>query len=201
MIAASDNVSTALVLRTMGLDVMRSELAGVGLKHTRLIIPARPDAGPRGQGISTARELGTLLEGIARRTLATPAACDAMAAHLDCQLYGDQIARLLPHNLYAGDRDITSRLRVANKTGFTRGVRADAGIVSIDGTPTFVIVTLAADHPDHGYYPDHPANLMNAIAARLAVAHWQGEGALAALATAHAPLPPLPGTHAVAPVC
>ncbi len=178
MIALSDNVATVVVLKAIGVERMNVELQRLHCPNTKLIFPAQTVAGERGRGTCTARELVSLLTGIARHTIASEAACTEMLQHLRCQQYGDQIARYLPFNLYAIDQPQAdtarshAHLRVLNKTGFAPGVRADAGILVLNGEPAVIMSTLTADHADTGYYPDHPGNLMNGIAARLVLEHW-----------------------------
>ena len=205
MIALSDNVATVVVLKAIGIGRMNLALQRLHCPNTQLIFPAQTLAGERGRGTCTARELVSLLAGIARNTVASEAACTEMLQHLSCQQYGDQIARYLPFNLYAIDipqadsANPRARLRVLNKTGFAHGVRADAGILVLDGEPAVVISTLTADHADTGYYPDHPGNLMNGIAARLVLEHWYGDE-LMHMSGPDAPLVALPSAAALSVV-
>jgi beta-lactamase class A len=174
MIGVSDNVATAEVLRTVGIGRMNRLMASLGYPHFQLIFPPRQEEGPLGQGTATAREVTALLVRISRGDLVSGTASAEMRRHLAGQQYNDQVARYLPFNLYGDDRGESQPVRVLNKTGFSVGVRADAGIVEV-GESGFAVATFAWAANDRGFYPEHPGNLLNGTVARLVFERWYGD--------------------------
>ena len=129
MISLSDNIATNLLIGRVGTADVDARLDAYGLKNTRLFRPTfrdgRADVLPElerefGLGMTTPREMATLMARIAEGEAVNPAASAAMLATLRRQQDRAMIPRLL------GD-DEEKR---PGPTGRKGHVRADAAIVT-----------------------------------------------------------------------
>jgi beta-lactamase class A len=135
MIVVSDNTATNMILERFTADAVNVELDKLGLPKTRSLRKVRGDGNdlkppsgwsaagrlPENQGfgigVSTPREMVTLLEKIDRGDVVSPAAAKEMIEILKRQQYRDGIARHL------------GEIPVASKSGALDSLRSDVGIV------------------------------------------------------------------------
>lgn len=120
MIALSDNSATNLLLRRFGLERLNREFAAMGLERSRLerlLFDAESSA--RGlENRVTPREMGRLLEAIARRRFVSEAVSEEIESVLRCQQIKHKIPGYLPKTV-----------AVAHKTGEDAGITNDVGLV------------------------------------------------------------------------
>ena len=150
MIIVSDNTATEVLYRMVGgPDVVNRRMDALGLEKTRaMTIPSKWFAALRGApsseqfyrdaknpfGLSTAREMGRLLEMMERGTLVDKPSSDLMLQIMRGQLYRTRIPRYV--NGY----------RIPHKTGdFLPFVGDDVGVLEADGR-TIVISIYTGQH-------------------------------------------------------
>jgi len=180
MIVLSDNTATNLVLDRLG-DTHEARLRNVneflvkrGLHNTRILnrlysVATKqnsPEGLRYGIGVSTPEDMVTLLEGLYRKTLDSPASCDQMLEILKQQFYGDMIPRFLP----VAD---CKYLQVAHKTGGIQETKADVGLILSDRAD-IAIAIFVDKHPDHVEGDENLATLLAARVARSAWNHFTG---------------------------
>jgi beta-lactamase class A len=177
MIVVSDNTATNMLLERVGVAAVNKRLAAYGLKDTRLFRPTfgkKAEVDPElerefGLGMSTPREMAALMEMIATGRAVNADASAQMRAILEAQ----QDDRMLPRHLPFGTREII----VGNKTGTdeeklpdasgARGhVRADVGIVRVDGA-AYVVAIFARRVKDQSWMADNAALVTGAEISRL----------------------------------
>jgi len=108
-------------------------------------------------GDINAREIGRMLEGIERETIASPASCRVMRMFLRRQLAG---SRRLPHFV-----DVP----VAHKTGDSGNIANDVGIIYARSGPIVIAVLVNGVVGSYGEAEDRIGRI-----AQLAVAHFDG---------------------------
>lgn len=125
MITVSDNTATMVVRDWLGTMAVNRELASLGLSHTMILGNAPPEETEVqalrrqfGMGVSTPREMTTLLTMILEGRAASPGACDRMARILSHQYWDDYLGAGLP-----------IEVKVASKSGAIGRSRSDAAIV------------------------------------------------------------------------
>jgi beta-lactamase class A len=150
MIIVSDNTATDVLYRMVGgPEAVTRRMEALGLKATRAPAPARAwfealRAAPTAEqfhreakhpfGLSTAREMGALLEKMERGTLVDKAGSDLMLDIMRRQLYRTRIPRFL------------SGWRVPHKTGdFLPYIADDVGVLEAPGR-TVVLSVFTANH-------------------------------------------------------
>jgi beta-lactamase class A len=175
MIALSDNTSTAVLVRLLGLERMLASARAWGMTETTATFSGTM----REYATSTPRDIVRLLALIAEDRIISPAACAAMRDILVTQQYHDQIARYLPFNPY--DRtgyDHPGPVIVRSKSGFAgkMGVRVDAGIVELPGDVRYVLCLMTEGSRDHLYRPDHDGTILNGRLSRLVFDAWWPPG-------------------------
>jgi hypothetical protein len=126
---------------------------------------------------STPRDLVHLLTRIATDNLISREACAGIRDILLKQQYHDQIGRYLPFAQYLRDNEPKhGSVVVRSKSGFMTdphgAVRVDAGIVEVDGGPTYVLCVMNEHNPDIGYGPEHPGAVLNGRISRLIYNAW-----------------------------
>lgn len=131
MIVVSDNVATGMLVRLLGKDRINRSFADWVLPATSLVSDEVSEV-PRRYAVSSARDLGRLMESVATDGFISPVACAAMRDHLSRQRQRKQIPRFLPG---------PPRVIVMNKPGVDVEVRTDVAIVSAPEV-TFVLATL-----------------------------------------------------------
>ena len=177
MIVVSDNTATNLLLERVGVASVNARLAAFGLKDTRLFRPTfgkKADVDPElerefGLGMSTPREMATLLEMIARGRAVNAGASAEMRAILEAQ----QDDRMLPRRLPFGAREIvignktgTDEEKLPDASGVRGHVRADVGIVRSEAT-TYVVAIFARRVKDRSWMADNAALLAGAEISRI----------------------------------
>jgi hypothetical protein len=127
--------------------------------------------GARGHvAVAAPRDLVALLSGLQAQTIVSPEACREMIGMLARQQYLDQVPRLFDRDQLDGEYRLEGRFRVANKTGMVDGVRADAGLVWLDGRPvSYAVMTETSG--DGGRDLDAEAQLVCAEAGWILVSH------------------------------
>jgi beta-lactamase class D len=144
MIVVSDNTATNLVLGRVPADFVNAELDKLGLTRTRALRKVLGSGGPAGVsregsreefrrfglGVSTPREMITLIEKLARREVVSPDASREMLAVLGRQQYKDGIGRRLPYT------------DVASKSGSLDRLRSDVGLVQSAGGRVAIAITV-----------------------------------------------------------
>ena len=162
MIAFSDNTATNLVVDQIGLPATTELMQKLNCPQTRLHAKVfkpettlAPDRSQQfGLGSTTAAEMVHLLELLHRRELVSPAASDAMLAHLrTCE---DK--EKFPADLPAG-------IKVAHKTGSVAAVRTAAGLIDTP-TGTIALCVLTSQNKDQRWVPENAGNVLCANIAR-----------------------------------
>jgi beta-lactamase class A len=174
MIVLSDNTATNMVLDRFTADSVNAYLDRIGMKTTRSMRKIRGDGSqlkdasgysaagklPENQkygiGVSTPRDMVTILEKLERGEIVSPEASkDILAILRRCQ---DS----------AGIRRRMGDLRVANKTGALDALRSDVGIVYSPGGRIAMAITVEGI-PKPDWTPDNPGLLMIADLAKILV--------------------------------
>jgi beta-lactamase class A len=180
MIVLSDNTATNLVLDRMGtthdsrLALVNQFLVSQGLKNTRLLNRLyswntkknSPEGIRYGIGVSTPEDMVTLLTALYRKTLASPASCEAMLEILKGQFYDDMI----PHYLPGSE---CTYLDVAHKTGGVNETKVDVGLILSDRAD-IALAIFVDKHPDHMEGSGNRGALLAAAVARVAWNHLTG---------------------------
>lgn len=175
MIVLSDNTATNLIIDKITADAVNAEMDKIGLKTTRALRKVRGDgnqlkapsgwsaagkdpANARfGLGVSTPRDMVSLLERIERGQMVSEAASKEMIAVLKRQQDNDCIRRKL------------QIMPVANKTGALDALRSDVGIVySPKGRIAMAITCDGMPKVDYG--PNNAGALLIADVAEMLVA-------------------------------
>lgn len=150
MIIVSDNTATDVLYRMVGgPEAVNKRMAALGLKMTRAPDPARSwfealRAAPSAEqfhreakhpfGLSTAREIGRLLEMMERDALVDKASSQLMLQILRGQIYRTRIPRFL------------TGFRIPHKTGdFLPYIANDVGVLEAKGT-TVIVSIFTANH-------------------------------------------------------
>ncbi len=197
MIKFSDNTATNLVLDQIGIGATAATMERLGYPNTKLHSKVYrrdtsvfPDRSERfGLGSTTAGEMIGLCEGIWRKQLLTPEACDAMLAHLRTCDDADKFPRFLPPGT-----------KLAFKTGSVERARTAAGILETPTGPV-VLCVLTAENADRRWVPENAGNRLCADVARAVYDEFQmsADAARPAAAPANPEPPPAPATTPVPP--
>jgi beta-lactamase class A len=174
MIVLSDNTATNMIIQRIGSDTVNAYLDKIGIHDTRLMRKVRGDAtdlkAPEswsaagklaenqkyGLGVSTPRDMVTILEKLERGELVSPEASRDILSILKRNQDNTGIRRRL------GD------LPIANKSGALDALRSDVGIVYSKGGRIAMAITVdGIPQPDWG--PDNPGSLMISDLAKLLV--------------------------------
>ena len=141
MITRSSNLATNVVIALV--DAKRANATAHALGATTMsVLRGVEDNVAFRAGLNnttSARDLGRLLEALARGTAASPASTAAMLDILQRQEFNDEIPAGLPPGT-----------PVAHKTGWITGVTHDAALVRPAGRAPFVLVVLTPDIADRG---------------------------------------------------
>jgi len=164
MIVVSDNTATNLILDRITADAVNGYLDRIGLKTTRALRKIRgdgndlkapsgmskasllPENKPYGLGVSTPREMVTLLEMIERGKIVSPEASKEIIAILKRQQYKDGIGRRRADD-------------VASKSGALDALRSDVGIVYLPASRLAIAATVD-DMPKVDYSPDNAGEIL-----------------------------------------
>ena len=173
MTALSDNTSTAVLVRLLGLGRILDSAREWGLTQTTATFVGTA----RQYGASTPRDLVQLLTLIDGDAIGSPAACATIRDTLLTQQYHDQLARYLPFSQYNRDgARHTGPLVVRSKSGFsngaTGGVRTDAGLVTLGDGLRYAICTMVEGSADRHFGPEHDGAILNGKISRLIFDAW-----------------------------
>jgi beta-lactamase class A len=161
MIVVSDNTATNLLLDRFTADAVNAEMDSLGLRKTRCLRKVLVDGAPPGGvsqagrlpenqrfglGVSTSREMVSLLEKMEKGELVSPAASREMIAILKRQQDKTGIGRR------------TGQLQVADKTGALDHLRSDVGIVYTPAGRVAMAITVD-DLPDVNYTPENAGSV------------------------------------------
>jgi beta-lactamase class A len=170
MIVLSDNTATNLILERFGADSVNAYLDKIGIKTTRSMrkISSQgknagwsaagklPENQKYGIGMSTPKDMVTILERLERGELVSADASKEMLAILKrCQDTG-------------GIRRRIRGVPIANKTGALDALRSDVGIVYSKGGRIAMAITVDGI-PESNFTPDNEGLLLIADIARILV--------------------------------
>jgi beta-lactamase class A len=174
MIVLSDNTATNMILERFTADGVNAYLDKLGLRTTRSLRKVRgdgtqlktptgwsaagklPENQKYGLGVSTPRDMVTILERLEKGAIVNPEASKEMIAILKrCQ---DN----------TGIRRRMGETPVANKSGSLDALRSDVGIVYAKGGRIAMAITVEGI-PKSDYSPDNPGSLLIADLAKLLV--------------------------------
>ncbi|MEX1078270.1 MAG: serine hydrolase [Homoserinimonas sp.] len=129
--ATSDNLATNVLLRTIGLDAVRSRTESLGLSRTALLDLVRnyrgPDDAPRLSVGSTA-ELAWLFGALSRGEIVDPVTSQRVLGWLSLNSDQSMVASAFGLDPLA-HREEDHGIQLVNKTGTDEGVRAEVGAV------------------------------------------------------------------------
>lgn len=155
MTVYSDNTATNLVVDTIGLPATREEMKRLGLNHTVLHAKVyRRDTSidlegstKYGLGVTTAAEIGRLLEMIEKREILDEAYCKLAIENLKRCEDRTKVVRF-----------IKKSVPFAHKTGYVSDVRTDAGIL-YGPQAKIVIVVLTSENEDQSSGDENAADI------------------------------------------
>jgi beta-lactamase class A len=174
MIVVSDNTATNLLLDRFTAEYVNQQMDRLGLTATRSLRKVRGDSNILkaasgwsraglleenkrfGLGVSTPREMATLLEKIERGQVVNAAAAQQMIEILKRQQYKHGIGR-------------HTEFEVASKSGGLDAMRSDVGIVYSKGGRIAIAVTVD-DMPKVDYSPDNAGELLISRISQMMVA-------------------------------
>ena len=171
MIAFSDNTATNLVIDQIGLASTTELMNRLGCPNTRLNAKVykpesslSPDRSQQfGLGSTTSTEMLRLLEMLHRRELVSPAASDAMLAHLLTCEDREKLTADLPEGI-----------KLAHKTGSVGALRTAAGLLDTPGG-TIALCVLTSHNKDQRWVPENAGNVLCANIARAAYDHFNAD--------------------------
>lgn len=133
MIAHSSNFATNVLLKLLDPKTVNATAHALGARNMTVLRGVEDDkAFQKGlNNTTTARDLGVLLTGIERGTVASRRSCAAMKTVLLRQVFNTEIPAGLPPGV-----------QVAHKTGWITGTLHDAAIVYPRNRPPYVLVVL-----------------------------------------------------------
>lgn len=120
MIVHSDNTATEMIVRQLGIDYLREAFSKLGLRDTQIHEDGFKLSSRRvlEDNMTSARDMGTLLERIYKRDLVSADASEQMLDILKRQHLRDRLPRYMPNDF-----------QIAHKTGLLRKACHDVGIV------------------------------------------------------------------------
>ena len=180
MIVLSDNTATNLLVERLGTRKIDERMEAYGLLRTKIFRPTfrdgKPDVFPElerefGLGMSTPKEMATLMALIAEGRAVNPQASAAMVATLRKQQDRAMIARALPDGVEVANKTGTDSEKLADARGRRGAIRVDAAIVTA-GTLRYVIAIFVRHGGDTQYTVDNEAVLLGAKLSRLIYDRW-----------------------------
>ncbi len=179
MVVISDNTATNLLIDLVGGVGAVNETVQRRLGLATIVLHDRIDferIGGEGRRLAegTPRELARLMELLGRGELVDAASSAAMLAILQRQQYLDQVPRYLAVNPYARELRLEPPppLWVANKTGFSAGVRVDAGLIGLPEEHTIAYCAATAGSADASFAAEAEGAVTNGLLGRLVCAYW-----------------------------
>jgi len=192
MIVLSDNTATNMAIDAVGgVEPVNHAMDELGLAtirlHNRIDFELIGDD-VRRLGESSARDMCALVRGIAQRTVFGTQVCESVEKVLAAQQYLDQAPRYVEVSPYAAELGLDPRVRVANKTGFFTGTRADTGIFRFRGGGGFVYAMFNHGSKDETFLPEAEGSVLLGLVGKTLVEHWWPDGRDSAptVATAYA---------------
>lgn len=174
MTALSDNTSTATLVRLCGREHILASAREWGLANTEATFERGYS---RRYAISTPRDIVRLLTLIATDGFISPTACAAMRDILVTQAFHEQIGRYLPYNQYQRERaNHPGPVVIRSKSGWTVGIRVDAGIVDLPDNHRYAICLMTENSPDGSFLPEHPGFTLNGKLSKLVFDAWWPDG-------------------------
>lgn len=187
MVIVSDNTATNMAIDRFGVDAVNARIAWMGLKDTHLYKKVmKPSTSPMpadqpkfGLGKTTAREMATIMERIARCELAAPGEAarpgDSEICKVALNMLRNQFYRnTIPRYLEEVDTSETDS-GIANKTGSLNAVRNDVAVVMGKSGP-MVLSIFTYENEDKSWTPDNQAEMMIARLAKEIVETWSPAG-------------------------
>ena len=174
MIVLSDNSATNMVLERFTADAVNAYLDKIGIKTTRSMRKVRGDGSqlktaegfsaagklPENQkygiGVSTPRDMVSILEKLEHGEIVSPEASKEILAVLKRCQDGTGVRRRLPG------------VSIANKTGALDALRSEVALVYSNGGRIAMAITVD-DMPKPDWSPDNPGSLLIADLARILV--------------------------------
>jgi beta-lactamase class A len=178
MMTLSDNTATNLVIDQVTIPAVNARISALGLKDTYLYKKVyKPPQGPMpadqkkfGLGKTTAREMGEVMEAIARCELRDAELCKRMVEIMKNQ----QFRYMIPRYLETEDTSEEGSA-IADKIGELDHVRNDVALVESKAGP-IVISIFTWDNADASWSPDNEAYFTIAKLAREIVHAWSPQG-------------------------
>lgn len=134
MITYSSNLATNLLIELAGAEATTQTMRDLGARNIN-VLRGVEDLKAFDRGLSnrtTARDLGIILEAIAKGEAVNPEADSIMVDILKDQFYRDVIPLYLPDDVVT-----------ATKSGFITGVRHDSGIIYLPDGRSYVLIYLS----------------------------------------------------------
>jgi len=172
MIVLSDNTATNMILERFTADAVNSYLDSIGIKTTRSMRKVRgdgnqlktpagysaagklPENQKYGLGVSTPRDMVTILEKLERGEIVSPEASREMLAIMKRCQDNTGVRRRLPG------------VSIANKTGALDALRSDVALVYSKGGRIAMAITVD-DMPKPDWSPDNPGSTLIADLAKM----------------------------------
>jgi beta-lactamase class A len=179
MVVVSDNMATNLLIDAAGgveavNRFVHDDLGLAAITLHRKLMHRPAASGPL--ALAAPGALVALVGGMLAGRVVSAQASAEMLAMLARQQYLDQVPRLLHRDELVDEDGGDGRVRVACKTGWIDGVRADTGVMWLDGRPVSYAVMSEADG-DGGRELDADAQLVNAEAGWILARHlWPADG-------------------------
>lgn len=186
MMIVSDNTATNMLVDLVGgIEVVNAGMASLGLPTIELHQPVplrrklRPgdviDVGSVAEGAPS--EVCELMEMIASGAILSSESRERFVWILEQQQFLDQVPRYFVHDMWWDELGSPGLLRVANKTGFHPGTRADAGIVRMPLDVTFVYCVANTESADASMSAEAEGAVVNGVIGRLLLEHWWPQSA------------------------
>jgi beta-lactamase class A len=176
MVVVSDNTATNLAIDAVGgVGAVDAAMDELGLSTIRLhnrIDFELIGTEVRRLGESSARDMCALIHGIAERTVFGAEVSEAVEAVLAQQQYLDQASRYVEVSPYAAELGLDPSIRVANKTGFFTGTRADAGVFRFRGGGGFTYAMFHHGSKDESFLPEAEGQVVHGLVGKVLVEHW-----------------------------
>lgn len=173
MVALSDNVATAVLVCLLGQEQIIATMQDWGLSSIEGLFRVPENGDMYDYGRANPCDLVRLLELLDAGPVLAPSSRQAIAAILRTQQYNDQISRYLPYDPYLRDRGGEQSVTVGSKSGFTRGIRVDAGLVWLPDQ-RYAIALMTADSADRSFAPEQEGMRLNGRVSRLVFDYWTG---------------------------
>jgi beta-lactamase class A len=174
MIVLSDNTATNMILERFTADAVNAYLDSIGIKTTRSMRKVRgdgsqlkapagysaagklPENQKYGLGVSTPRDMVTILEKLERGEAVNPEASKEMLA----------VMRRCQDN--TGVRRRLQGVPIANKTGSLDALRSDVALVYSNGGRIAMAITVD-DMPKSDWSPENPGSILISDLAKMLV--------------------------------